>query len=67
MPHTGVLHEANTAVTSTQNTQETVKNSPNRSAQRRLRNNLARGSAAAWGFSASKSDHPRVVNAPLDQ
>ena len=62
--HTGVLHDANSAVTPTQNTDETVKNSPSRSAHRRLRINLARGSAAALSLSANTSDHSAAVSTP---
>src|SRR3954464_15816098 len=62
--HTGVLHDANRPVTPTQNTHETVKNSPRRSAHRRLRINLARGSAAALSFSASTSDQSAAVSTP---
>ena len=62
--HTGVLHDASTAVTTAQNPHATVKNSPSRSAQRRLRINLARGSAAALSFSASTSDNSAAVSTP---
>ena len=37
---TGVLHDASRDVTETQTTHDTEKNSPSRSAHRRLRNNL---------------------------
>src|SRR5688500_14196755 len=62
--HTGVLHDASSAVTPTQNTDETAKNTPSRSAMRRLRSNLARGSAAACSFSATTSDHSAAVSTP---
>src|SRR6185503_13722938 len=61
---TGVLHDASRAVTETQTTHDTVKNSPSRSAHRRLRINLARGSAAALSFSASTSDQSAAVSTP---
>src|SRR4029078_11512865 len=61
---TGVLHDASRAVTETQTTHDTVKHSPSRSAQRRLRINLARGSAAALTFSASTSDQSAAVSTP---
>ena len=62
--HTGVLHDARTAVTPTQNTDATVKNSPRRSAHRRLRNSRARGSAAAASFWAATSVYSLTVSIP---
>src|SRR3954454_22567132 len=62
--HAGVLHDARRAVAETQNTHDTAKNTPSRSAHRRLRINLARGSAAALSFSATMPDHSAAVSTP---
>ena len=62
--HAGVLHDASTAVTPTQNAQDTVKNNPSRSAHLRLRSCLARGSAAELSFCASTSDSSAAVSTP---
>ena len=62
--HTGVLHDAKTAVTATQKPVATVKNTPSRSAQRRLRNSLARGSEAALSLSAIAPDTSAAVSMP---
>src|SRR5689334_5627272 len=62
--HAGVLHDASNAVTATQNRLDTVKNTPSRSAHRRLRISLARGSAAALSFSDTTSDHSAAVSTP---
>nr|CRL56329.1 hypothetical protein CPGR_03645 [Mycolicibacterium fortuitum subsp. fortuitum DSM 46621 = ATCC 6841 = JCM 6387] len=63
-PHTGVLHDASSAVTSTQNPLDRVKNTAKRSAHRRLRNSFARGSAAALSFSVSAPDRSAAVSIP---
>jgi len=60
----GVSHADSRPVTPIQNTDDTVKNTPSRNAQRRLRNNFARGSAAALSFSAITSDHSAAVSTP---
>src|SRR5690606_2546828 len=60
--HTGVLHTASSAVTSTQNREENAKNAPPRSAHRRFRSILARGSAAALSRSATTSDNSAAVS-----
>ncbi len=62
--HAGVLHDASRDVTPTQITQDTVKNNPSRSAHLRLRNCLARGSAAALSFCARTSDNSAAVSTP---
>ena len=62
--HTGVLHVARSPVTSVQNTEAKPKNRPNRSAQRRLRSNLARGSDTALSFCAATSAYSLAVSMP---
>ena len=62
--HAGVFQTASNAVTPTQNTEETVKNSPRRNAHRRLRSSLARGSAAALSFCATTSENSAAVSTP---